>query len=65
MVVFPNEYHVKWQPAHRLAIYNRNLDWFRFWLQDYEDPDPAKTEQYTRWRQFRAQQRATGETSTH
>jgi dipeptidyl aminopeptidase/acylaminoacyl peptidase len=65
MVVFPNEYHVKWQPAHRLAIYNRNLDWFRFWLQDYEDPDPAKTEQYTRWRQFRAKQRATGESSTH
>ena len=65
MVVFPNEYHVKWQPAHRLAIYNRNLDWFRFWLQDYEDPDPAKIEQYTRWRQFRAQQRTTGETSTH
>jgi len=55
MVVFPDEYHVKWQPAHRLAIYNRNLDWFRFWLQDYEDPDPAKTEQYTRWRKFRGQ----------
>jgi len=52
-------------PEHRLAIYNRNLDWFRFWLQDYEDPDPAKTEQYARWRQFRAKQRATGETSTH
>lgn len=59
MVVFPNEYHVKWQPAHRLAIYNRNLDWFRFWLQDYEDADPAKAEQYARWRQFREQQRAT------
>jgi dipeptidyl aminopeptidase/acylaminoacyl peptidase len=65
MVVFPNEDHVKWQPAHRLAIYNRNLDWFRFWLQDREDADPAKTEQYIRWRQFRAQQRATGEPNTH
>jgi dipeptidyl aminopeptidase/acylaminoacyl peptidase len=59
MVVFPNEYHVKWQPAHRLAIYNRNLDWFRFWLQDYEDPGLAKAQQYARWRQFREQQRAT------
>jgi dipeptidyl aminopeptidase/acylaminoacyl peptidase len=57
MYVFPNEYHVKWQPVHRLAIYNRNLDWFRFWLQDYEDPNPAKIEQYVRWRQFRDQQR--------
>ena len=21
-----------WQPAHRLAIYRRNLAWFDFWL---------------------------------
>lgn len=32
MFVFPNEDHVKWQPAHRLAIYRRALDWFDFWL---------------------------------
>ena len=50
---FPNEFHFKFQPAHRLNIYNRNLDWFRFWLQDYEDPDPAKAQQYTRWRGLR------------
>ncbi len=50
---FANEYHLKVQPAHRLAIYNRNVDWFRFWLQDIEDPDPAKAEQYARWRQLR------------
>lgn len=51
--VFPNEYHIKWQPAHRQALYRRNLDWFRFWLQDYEDPAPEKQEEYTRWRQLR------------
>jgi len=28
-------------------------DCFRFWLQDYEDPDPAKAEQYARWRELR------------
>jgi dipeptidyl aminopeptidase/acylaminoacyl peptidase len=50
---FPNELHLKWQPAHRLAIYNRNLDWFRFWLQDIEDSDPAKAGQYVRWRKLR------------
>lgn len=50
---FPDELHLKWQPAHRLAIYRRNLDWFRFWLQDIEDPDQAKAEQYERWRQLR------------
>jgi dipeptidyl aminopeptidase/acylaminoacyl peptidase len=51
--VYPGEYHEKWQPAHRQAIYRRNLDWFRFWLQDYEDPDPAKADQYKRWRDLR------------
>jgi hypothetical protein len=30
-----------------------SVDWFRFWLQDYEDPDPAKAEQYQRWRELR------------
>ena len=51
--VFPDEEHIKWQPAHRYAIYNRNLDWFRFWLQDYENPAPDKAGQYARWRKLR------------
>ena len=54
MYVFPNEYHVKWQPRHRLAIYERNIDWLNFWLRDVEDDDPAKTLQYERWRGLRA-----------
>lgn len=54
LYVFPNEPHQKFQPQHKLAVYNRNLDWFRFWLQDYEDPDPAKAAQYARWRQMKA-----------
>jgi dipeptidyl aminopeptidase/acylaminoacyl peptidase len=32
LFVFPNEHHVKWQPAHRLAAYERNLRWFDYWL---------------------------------
>ncbi len=52
--IHPNETHMKWQPGHIFAIYNRNLDWFRFWLQDHEDPDPAKAAQYARWRGLRA-----------
>lgn len=47
---FPDETHLKYQPRHKVAIYQRNLDWFRFWLQDYVDPDPAKAAQYQRWR---------------
>jgi len=54
--IHPDETHMKWQPGHQFAIYNRNLDWFRFWLQDIEDPDPAKAGQYARWRELRALQ---------
>jgi hypothetical protein len=36
-----------------MASQQGNVDWFRFWLQGYEDPDSAKTSQYTRWRQLR------------
>lgn len=50
LYVFPNEPHQKFQPRHKLAVYERNLDWFRFWLQGYEDPSPAKAAQYSRWR---------------
>lgn len=32
MYVFPDEHHIKWQPAHRLAIYRRSITWFRRWL---------------------------------
>ncbi|MDV3482005.1 Atxe2 family lasso peptide isopeptidase [Sphingobium yanoikuyae] len=32
LFVFPDEHHVKWQPAHRLAVYQRNLSWFDHWI---------------------------------
>jgi dipeptidyl aminopeptidase/acylaminoacyl peptidase len=51
--VFANETHIKWQPAHLHSIMRRNLDWFRFWLQDHEDVAPGKMEQYWRWRKLR------------
>lgn len=54
--IFPDEYHIKWQPTHRLAIYNRNIDWMNFWLQGREDADPAKAAQYERWRAMRVKQ---------
>jgi dipeptidyl aminopeptidase/acylaminoacyl peptidase len=54
--IFPRETHIKWQPAHLHSILTRNLDWFRFWLQDHEDVGPGKAEQYGRWRELRALQ---------
>lgn len=51
--VFPNESHQKFQPRHKLAVYERNLDWFRFWLQGYEDPDQAKRAQYAHWQEMK------------
>ena len=54
MYVFPNEHHGKWQPAHRLAIYLRSLDWFAFWLQNRKDPGPGKQAQYERWEKMRS-----------
>lgn len=32
LYIFPGEHHVKWQPAHRLAVYKRSLDWFDYWF---------------------------------
>ncbi|OUC52982.1 MULTISPECIES: Atxe2 family lasso peptide isopeptidase [Sphingomonadaceae] len=32
LFVFPGEHHIKWQPAHRLAVYERNIRWFDYWL---------------------------------
>lgn len=59
LYVFPNEPHQKFEPKHKLAAYERNLDWFRFWLQRYEDPDPGKAEQYKHWEEMRSARAAT------
>lgn len=54
LYVFPMAPHQKFQPRQKLAANNRNLDWFRFWLLGAEDSDPAKYDQYYRWREMRA-----------
>ena len=59
MVVYEDEGHIKWHPAHRQAVYERNVDWLNFWLQDIEDTDPAKEEQYARWRVLRNMKEST------
>jgi dipeptidyl aminopeptidase/acylaminoacyl peptidase len=51
--------HVLTNPAVRMASQGGSVDWFRFWLQGYEDPDPAKNEQYARWHKLKQLQDGT------
>ena len=53
LFIYPGEEHITMQPTHRFSKYQRNLDWFNFWLQDKEDPNPEKQDQYIRWRGMR------------
>jgi hypothetical protein len=57
-VLLNTDEHVLTNPAVRLASQGGSVDWFRFWLQDYEDPAPEKVEQYRRWRELRRVQQA-------
>jgi dipeptidyl aminopeptidase/acylaminoacyl peptidase len=50
LYLFANEPHQKFEPRHKAAAYERNLDWFRYWLQDIETSGPGKEVQYDRWR---------------
>lgn len=54
LFIYPDELHVKNGPRHRYEIYERNVDWFRFWLKGEEDPSPEKSSQYEYWRKLRA-----------
>jgi dipeptidyl aminopeptidase/acylaminoacyl peptidase len=53
MIYFPNGTHIHQEPLERLESQQGNVDWMRFWLQGYEDPDPAKRKQYERWHKLR------------
>jgi len=54
LFIYPDELHVKNGPRHRYEIYERNVDWFRFWLKSEEDSSPEKISQYEYWRKLRA-----------
>lgn len=53
LVIYPDEEHVFQRPLNRFNSMTTHFDWFNFWLLGEEDPDPAKREQYVRWRQMR------------
>ena len=49
MYVFPEDAHSLIQPIHMLVNFERQLDWFRFWLKNEEDMTVDKRTQYDRW----------------
>ena len=59
LILLPDQgTHPLTNPAQRAASQTGTVDWFRFWLQDYEYSDPARKDQYKRWEQLRELQDA-------
>jgi hypothetical protein len=50
LVMLQSGTHVMTNPTQRIALETTNVDWFRFWLQGDEDPNPDKVAEYTRWK---------------
>ena len=53
LIYFPNGTHIHQRPLERFESQQGDVDWMRFWLQGYEDPDPAKKSQYQRWEKLK------------
>lgn len=53
LIYFPEGTHIHQRPLERLESQQGNVDWLRFWLQGYEDPDPNKNFRYQRWREMK------------
>lgn len=49
-IVYPKTRHNIRLPHLKLESAQRNLDWFNFWLNNYEQSDPNKVDQYDRWK---------------
>lgn len=53
LIYLPDGTHILEKPWERMVSQQGDVDWFCFWLKGEEDPDPAKAEQYKRWRELR------------
>lgn len=51
---YPDEEHQPAHPQARIASLQRNVDWYRFWLQGYERLGTEDPEQYRRWEHLRS-----------
>ena len=60
ILYFATASHSTTRPQHRFRSLTTHLDWWRFWLQGYEDSDPSKTQQYQHWEALRNRQERNG-----
>lgn len=58
MIHIPFAEHQLERPAARYTSQQGNVDWFAFWLNGEVDKDPAKADQYERWRILRNEHEA-------
>ena len=54
---YPRELHLPDHPRARLASLQRNIDWYRFWLQGVDHGESDDPRQYDRWRAMASSQR--------
>lgn len=57
ILYFASGAHLISRPQHRRRSLGTHIDWWRFWLQGHEDPDPAKADQYRHWQDLCAKQK--------
>jgi hypothetical protein len=60
LLYFRNGSHMESKPKNLFASLETNADWFDFWLNEHEDPDPAKAKQYCRWHELQKLQDDSG-----
>ncbi len=56
LLYIPNGSHILTKSWERRTSQQGAVDWYLFWLKGESDSDPAKAEQYARWRRLRAMQ---------
>lgn len=58
LIDIPSGQHILQKPLELFASQQGTVDWFRFWLQGYERPNPEDPDQYKRWEHLRELQDA-------
>lgn len=58
---FPTGNHALTRPGHRFRSLQSHMDWWRFWLLNQEDTDPARAPQFEQWRAIRDRWQRSGQ----